>query len=231
MLWREIYYGGVNQPPSCHFTAIWLVRPNVVRLRVEQHSTLRRSDCGSPRTECCEITHLHYNTSYCRRARAAKWRSAFKVTIQERSSKGYDTTLSTLPFDSHFLYSHLLQPVTPIHNRILNDDLSKQYLTLCWQKWVISKIARCLWLISVLHVVFTKEKRWRFEIDGSELVHFVFQWPITQYCNLICTIRCWPYKKDKVFIVILSWLPLFWIFHAIYSFNTQLYLKTLNMFN
>ena len=77
MLRREIYYGGVNQPPSCHFTAIWLVRPNVVRPRVEQHSTLRRSDCGSPRTECCEITHLHYNTSYCRRARAAKWRSAF----------------------------------------------------------------------------------------------------------------------------------------------------------
>ena len=41
-------------------------------------STLRRTDHGSPRTDWCSKAHLHYNRSYCRRARAADWRLALK---------------------------------------------------------------------------------------------------------------------------------------------------------
>ena len=42
----------------------------------ECNSSLRRTVHGSPRTEWCAKTHLHCNRSYCRRARAADWRSA-----------------------------------------------------------------------------------------------------------------------------------------------------------
>ena len=41
------------------------------------NSTLRRTDEGSLRVELCAKTDLHYIRSYCRRASAADWRSAF----------------------------------------------------------------------------------------------------------------------------------------------------------
>ena len=56
------------------------------RLAEALHSTLRRADYGSPRTELCSKAHLHYNRSYRRGARAADWRLALRLQHALQSS-------------------------------------------------------------------------------------------------------------------------------------------------